>query len=1035
MAVLERQARREDPALVQRNRADMAAATTNAERERVAAEITARQGREGRISADGQEVLAAQAPATPHIDGVPLEEAIPGAKEQAARHMAEAAQLRSKTLTPETARRLAKVLKEKGAKGVGEDMYKRGVATLRAYIKDNPDALAGPNGDVDPRIDTSPMPTGIERVDRAGERIVRTGGGNTSPFVREIPSLDELPPDHPLVLRKNRADQGVDMISGAGLDFGDRASIAMTPNIGELRQKKIASVLGGIMNETPDDLPKFRYDPALAEFQILKPSEEEGKYRWTSLDGTGIELGDFADLLDLGEIGGLTGSLIGTGKATKVFNFHKAGTARQLMQAGTGGFAGGTLGRFGGDGVGIIINYMNTGEVPTLDELIERGWDGAKIEAFASATGELGGLILRGAARRIQGGKFTGGEQISDADLAAGNRNMEQTRRDMQTLRDATGREDFAVTPGQASRSIQLLSDEADALANASSRTRKAFIRQQVQNNRNVKQYINENFGGDPKYMGDQFGTIKEANDALGTAGRITVGVNEQGTVKFSPKLDPENGLKVKPGVKVGDHEVWQIQGVLLDPTLRDTGLGAGLYKAAKDEAERHGRTLASDTDLSEDALRMWKKLEGEEGFEELVWNPTRKVKVVDGDGRTWYTTEDGNPLVMIKPREPYTTQLLKAFRVNSRDANGKFKGGTEPGPEFGRFLRRPGRKELGAVTADINKNPYIKQDLKDAIFSDYQKSVYRRNAKGRQVFDPEMWLKWKNGISNNVMEEVFTPEEMLMIRSRPNGLRQIVEEGRRHTEQSREILASVLKVDTKHELFRDPTSRTLFNQFRGREQPARRRIMRLLDAQDMGDGIRELFKGELRRDLIQMSRATDSGGFTKWLERHEPMIKDVLDTPQQEAARRAAASRGGQVMSYVDQLKFIGRMIDLKGASREIRSTVAEANPSSLGLFRVIFGPLSRFQRFLTGSRKAMVRSNAAGVADLVADPNALNSLFRIKDAPLASRITARTLQDLGIIPWLGLDEESFDADNADDRDQLKRRVTEMLNASIVDE
>ena len=219
-------------------------------------------------------------------------------------------------LNEEQARRLHAIVVERGREGLGDERYAQSIAMLREFAANRSDSGPRP----DPRIDRTPLPTGIERIDRAGERVHRVSpSGNLPTFFEDIPSLDDLEADNPLRIRKQRADEGVDMTSGSGLSVGDRASIALSPNIARLRSNRIAEVLGDAFDEIPDDLPKFRYDVGLDEFQILRPSEP-GKFRWTSLDGTGLELGDLGDLLNLGEIGSLAGGVVGAGKG-KVFSF------------------------------------------------------------------------------------------------------------------------------------------------------------------------------------------------------------------------------------------------------------------------------------------------------------------------------------------------------------------------------------------------------------------------------------------------------------------------------------------------------------------------------------------------------------------------------------------------------------------------------------------------------------------------------------------------------------------------------------------
>ena len=89
--------------------------------------------------------------------------------------------------------------------------------------------------------------------------------------------------------------------------------------------------------------------------------------------------------------------------------------------------------------------------------------------------------------------------------------------------------------------------------------------------------------------------------------------------------------------------------------------------------------------------------------------------------------------------------------------------------------------------------------------------------------------------------------------------------------------------------------------------------------------------------------------------------------------------------LEYLGDLNRIGRVLRQRSEANMVRGTATEANPTSLALFRVVFGPLSRVQRFLSGARRGTVRWDAAKASDIITDPAMLRELVEIQALPLA--------------------------------------------------
>ena len=899
----------------------------------------------------------------------------------------------------EDAQRLARLMKERGKDAFTPEKWQRQMDMLKAWRAENPAPSKSSVPAVDPRIATDPVPTGYEEIDKEGQTVTK-GAGLGMVIEKKVPKLKDVPFDDPVRIRADYAAQGVDF--NKGLPFIQRLKAATSSNIPEARAHRLQYLQAGF-KDVPDDLPKFRYVPELGEFHFLRPDEKNpGKYRWTSMDGSGLELGDLGDLFNLGEIGSMIGTVVGAGKG-KVFTFGKLSPGKQ---AAIGGFGGANLGRLGGEAASIVLQYMTDGYVPTLKQLEDVGIAGLKLEAFASMTGELGAKILRSAHGRIDNAmaKSRGYQPVDlpAEDIAKYNANIAQTKADMIRMRDVLGRTDYPVTRGQSTHSISVIEEEAFALKNASKKTQREFNKADAHQKRAVQDYTDAVFGGNQQFLGDRAGVVVAANDAIGSTGKITIAQTEDGLVHVAPKVNPEKGLKIEPG-----SQHWQIREAGLDDKFLNTGIGRSMYDAAALEAQSYGKVLVSDVDLTPDAMRLWKSLDGSENFGKLEWNRdvTEIKDAVTGEVMK-IVSNNGEPVVrMVKP-SAVTPQLLERYRKPQQNATGRM----EKDKEFSRFLRRPGRRELGQVVDEISSNPFIKQDLREAIFDDYVRNV---NVDGK--YSVKAFEQWKDE-TGRVLEEVFTPEEMVRIRTSPRGLRDVVDANRTLNEGRLNNLSRTMNVPRDSLMFKDPTVKGIWDQFQNIDTKARQRTMRVLDAMGMGDGIRGLMKEDIRLDLHKKIRSHDSAGYDVWLKDNKEIIKDVL----------------GDTKGYIDHLNTIGNILKRRSDRAMVKGTGADANPTGLALTRVIFGPLSRAQRFFSAGRRGVVRSGAATTADIITDPDKLLMLEKVKHYPVESRVVAKMLQETGLIDQVWWSSENFDADNPDHRRQVAKYVMSQLQEEL---
>jgi hypothetical protein len=212
-----------------------------------------------------------------------------------------------------------------------------------------------------------------------------------------------------------------------------------------------------------------------------------------------------------------------------------------------------------------------------------------------------------------------------------------------------------------------------------------------------------------------------------------------------------------------------------------------------------------------------------------------------------------------------------------------------------------------------------------------------------------------------------------------------------------------------------DPSQRPMWNQIKKLSPADRRRTMRILDSMDAGRGVRELFKDELRATLRVKSKGSAFESYDKWFKQHRDMILDLTGDTE-----------------YVNAMRTVGNILKRRSDRGMVQGSAAEVNPSAIALTRVIFGPLSRVQRFISAARRTGARSGAASAADIITDPNLLKELMQMRAFPVASRRVTQFVMRTGLLEPLGIDPDQFNAEDADDRERLAQQVNALLAEDV---
>jgi hypothetical protein len=844
---------------------------------------------------------------------------------------------------------------------------------------------------VDPRIDTSPLPTGIERIDKEGTSQFFTGGSGNLLGTINHPDLDDPEMfDHPDTIRRNKAQQGIDMMSG--LDFKIRKQIAAIPNVPSMRKDAVKNILMTAHEEMPDDIgPTIRFDQTLSEFQMLMPSSTEGKYRWTSMDGTGVEIGDFGDMFNPAEIGAAIGGMVGTtfgpGKL-RYLNIKKA-------QPGKGGFGGAVLGRTIGETFNLVRHFKETGQAPTHEELLSLTGGGLMMEFMASALTEAGAKILRVGSNAVQELAATAAGKeavhIAPEDVPLVNAQLEESRQLLDDLNvtgipGVTGQK-FSLTRGQATRQIDLLAEETASQTAASAEVKSQFATAKAQNDKALQAYIVREFDSGLDLFDRTDGIIIAANDSLGNIGDFAIAQTANGTVHILPKLAQEGGehvgLRIDPG-----KDVWKVKANIVEESLQGLGLRRDGLIVAGQEAQARGAVLSAGDELLAADAQVWRELDKTGALGPLTWADD----IVDTGGIL--TTESGGPVVRMVEPDPVTPELLEAFNKPGRGASGRM----EANKDFRTFMTKPGVL-LNVVSKEMEGSPYVRQEMKEAILADYQKQVRK---KGK--FSEANYQEWQDS-TRQVVDAVFSPKELVKIRSSPHALKEVTDAGHEAMKVRRQALSKSLGIKPDDKLLKEVGQSKLLNQIKSRSSQQIRRTMKILDAQGTGDDVRRVYMQELGAELLAKGGGKNWIGFEAWIHTRHENIEDIMGNTNYNAHLRTVAS-------------VLKRKSD-QGMTRGART---ETNSTGLALFRVAFGPLSRAQRFISGAKRGQIRATAASASDLITDPAKLKELVRLIPMQVESRQAARIIHSTGLAEKMNF--PGYDPESEEDRQKFANQI-----------
>jgi hypothetical protein len=880
---------------------------------------------------------------------------------------------------------------------------------------------------------------GVSDIDpgMAGDMMVTT---STAPALQTDPYQDPMSggnivpgtapgpkPDSEAGMRRMRQEEGVSF--DKGLPFFQRLRLAQESRIPrrkmQVLQEMIADLPEGVNIQWDPLLEQWYFPMRITESDVRLGREEEnniGKFRYVALDEEAFSFADFADMFQADEVLSMGMAMAGAGKFQKMVSIPSTGFKAKAMRFGAeaGGQAGlGAMGRIGGDLYRTGFSMLASGGefIPTAAELGQIIGEDASIEVAAGILGEFLGRGLGWSAEKVQeavavmSGKW--GVRATAEEVADWNASMRHSREDLRTIRDVHGEKDYYMTEGEAYMSIPVLEKENSLRKNMRDETKRRF---EVMENRS--RAAGARAARDTLEIGEPdmgySGLINRASESFAdnnvvvasvatsrdpynfdTLGQERVTFSFKNTPKVAEGEDPL-GVVVLPGGRDGTRQdTWQVISTRLPDELRNTGVSDDLYLAAAREARVHNRQLTSDSTMSEDAVNMWERMMAtHDEFKGVKRSKAELTKYEDADGRTWYQTEDGSPVFEFPKRESLVPRLLKPefTRPTINSKTGEVK---TPSTISGIFRGEgsSARAFNAQLWDEVDNNAFARRDLMEAFYNDYRWSVF--DPKTGKI-DPERFMKWKKETSG-FAGRMFTPEEYLKIK-RPGGLEQVLSAESRRLES---LDTSLRKTFNLGDTFNFSTitgeqKGQLWQKYTKLSPQQRRRAMYIMEQTGMADE----FRGYLFQDISKVfthamnaPRASQALAqrITKEIDAKTSIIRDMFPGQAQRA------------QEYIEHLRFIGRTLQRRGAQNSVKGIRQEANPNVLALTRVIFGPLSRAQRFLTAARRVQTRSMGENAIRIIQDPEQLRELVQLKNYPIQSRQAAQLLTRLGFAEAFG--------------------------------
>lgn len=798
------------------------------------------------------------------------------------------------------------------------------------------------------------------------------------------PDFSDVDPESQEGRREAARQRGVDFRRGA--PFHKRMMMTLAPNI-PTAQKQAAEQAwkAEIMESASNGTQFIKLDPDLGDLVFRRriteqdvsagyePKENLGKWRWTAMDAPGLQSGDLAKLFDIPELTSILGSvmILGRGKPVSEMGLTRA-TGKQAL--------GGFTGREFGNVLELALYKAQGGDIPPQELLGLLGSDAA-VELFASLVGESASRYLVDPANRtVQSfvNKVGLREPSTQAKQAA-----EDAAEINAVIEEAGGQGKIAPSIGEATDDVETLVLERSHIKNASPEIQQQEAMRLQDERRGFREFIDAKFAGDPR--GRRLSDItKEADTQIVEGSQIQIGrVTTDGVerIHIFPNAAGDiegQGMTLIPR----GGNVWQVDWVDLQGSgLKGLGLGADLYRAAVQATRDKGVTLQSDTQLTKDAVRMWEKLEAE-GVN-LKWNIDRHNPenwVPDPrTGRQVLETGPMQPIVEVIPDRGVTDQLLKSAE-SFQGEGGKFTNAWKD------FLAHPNSTVAKQLGNEARHNRFRKSEVLEKMFEDYEKEVMPL---GKFSFNKHSeWLDQNNWL----LKEILEPNELARIRT-PNYFRNLKNTLARDNENTKKVVSQVLKVDNS--AFQFGKTENLVKALRNADSPKRRRAMAVLRTKnpelynEVTNEIRNAMAHQLRTKLAGGSATTRADmNYAEWVRLNDDWLEDIFGT------------------QYVKDLRLLERAYQVSARRHGIPGAREEATPGPLALFRAIFGPLSRKQRFITAARRVQLRRMGQQAINVVTDPAALRQTAEIWESPIGSRQATAVLARLGMPDAMGYED-----------------------------
>lgn len=855
------------------------------------------------------------------------------------------------------------------------------------------------------------------------------GGGNIVPQ-----GTPEPYPDSDAAFRRLRQEEGVSF--DKGLPFFQRLRMAQESRIPrrktQVLQEMLADLPEGVNIQWDPLLEQWYFPMRITESDVRLGREREediGRYRYVALDEDHFSFADFADMFQADEILGMGAAMAGAGKFQKMVSIPSTGFKAKAMKFGAeaGGQAGlGALGRVGGDLYRTGFSILASGGefIPTSEELGQIIGEDVSIEVAAGILGEFLGRGLGWSAEKVQeavavmSGKW--GVRASAEEVADWNASMKKSREDLRTIRDIHGEKDYYMTEGEAYMSIPVLEKENSLRKNMRDETKRRF---EIMENRSraagarAARDVLEIGQPDMGYNG----LVNRASESFADNNVVVATVATerdpysfdtfgQERVTFSFKNSPEvakgedpMGVVVLPGGRDGARQdTWQVISTRLPDELRNTGVSDDLYLAAAREARVHNRQLTSDSTMSKEAISLWERLMAtHDEFKGVKRSKAEITRFEDADGRVWFMTEDNSPIFEFPKRESLVPRLLSPefTRPTINSKTGEVK---TPSTISGIFRGEgsSARAFNAQLWDELDNNAFARRDMMEAFYNDYRWAAF--DPKTGKV-DPERFMKWKKETSG-FAGRMFTPEEYLMVK-RPGGLEKVLSA---ETKRLESLETSLQKTFNLGDTFNFSTitgeqKGQLWQRYTKLSPQERRRAMYIMEQTGMADEFRSFLFQDISKVFTHAMNAPRASQalaqrITQQIDQKTAIIRDMFPGQAQRA------------QEYIEHLRFIGRTLQRRGAQNSIKGIRQEANPNMLALTRVIFGPLSRAQRFLTAARRVQTRSMGENAIRIIQEPEQLRELVRLRNYPVGSRQAAQALTRLGFAEAFGGDDGPAD-------------------------